>query len=89
MERPRPCCKVLAQADWLQEMIRDAVNYDVELKQWRNSLSPHMVVLRGDLQPKGYQPQCVVTDAKSLYDCLFKEHPHGKEFATFRRPALW
>ena len=24
-------------------------------------------------------PQCTVTDAKSLYDCLLKEHPQGKQ----------
>ncbi|CAE7914914.1 unnamed protein product, partial [Symbiodinium necroappetens] len=39
----------ISEADWLQIMVRDAVQHDVELRQWRNSLSPHMVVMKGDL----------------------------------------
>ena len=44
----------------------DAVQHDVELKQWRNSLSPHMVIMKSDLQVSEKQPQKSVTDAKSL-----------------------
>ena len=32
--------QMLNEVDWLQIMIRDAVQHDVSLKQWRNSLSP-------------------------------------------------
>ena len=34
------------EVDWLQIMIRDATHHDVQLRNWRNSLSPHMLVLR-------------------------------------------
>ncbi|CAE7545245.1 unnamed protein product [Symbiodinium sp. CCMP2592] len=61
--------QALNEVDWLQIMIRDAVQHDVSLKQWRNSLSPHMLIMRGDVELLK-QPQCAVTDAKSLYDCI-------------------
>ncbi|CAE6937198.1 unnamed protein product [Symbiodinium sp. CCMP2456] len=67
------------EVDWLQIMIRDAVFHDVELRSWRNSLSPHMLVLRGDCRLHERQQQCSVTDAKSLYDCLLKENPQGRQ----------
>ena len=75
----------ISEADWLQIMVRDAVQHDVELKQWRNSLSPHMIVMKGDLHVPERQAQCSVTDAKRLYDCTMKEHPQGKQD---RRSAL-
>ena len=67
------------EVDWLQIMYRDAVFHDVELKEWRNSLSPHMVVMRGNIDQLHRQPQCSVTDAKSLYDCLLRGNPSGKQ----------
>ena len=67
------------EVDWLQIMYRDASRHDVELKEWRNSLSPHMVIMRGDVQRLRRQPQCSVTDAKSLYDCLLRGNPSGKQ----------
>ena len=67
------------EVDWLQIMYRDAVFHDVQLKSWRNSLSPHMVIMKGDLNKIRRQPQCSVTDAKSLYDCLLRENPSGKQ----------
>ena len=67
------------EVDWLQIMYRDAVFHDVQLKSWRNSLSPHMVIMKGDLGQVNRQPQCSVTDAKSLYDCLLRENPSGKQ----------
>ena len=67
------------EADWLQIMYRDAVVHDVQLKDWRNSLSPHMVVMRGGCELKARQAQCSVTDAKSLFDCILKEHPQGRQ----------
>ena len=70
--------QAINEVDWLQIMIRDATQHDVELKQWRNSLSPHMLIMRGDVQLQK-QPQCSITDAKSLYDCIMKEHPQGKQ----------
>ena len=67
------------ETDWLQIMYRDAVHHDVQLKNWRHSLSPHMVVMRGECELGERQRQCSVTDAKSLYDCILKEHPQGRQ----------
>ena len=67
------------EVDWLQVMYRDATKHDVQLSNWRNSLSPHMLVMRGRCALGGRQQQCSVTDAKSLYDCLLREHPTGKQ----------
>ena len=69
----------ISEADWLQVMVRDAVHHDVELREWRNCLSPHMLVMKGDVKLPQRQKQCSVTDAKSLYDCILKEHPQGKQ----------
>ncbi|CAK8995356.1 Uncharacterized protein SCF082_LOCUS4325, partial [Durusdinium trenchii] len=67
------------EVDWLQIMYRDATKHDVQLSSWRNSLSPHMVVMRGHCTLGGRQQQCSVTDAKSLFDCLLRENPSGKQ----------
>jgi len=69
----------LNEVDWLQVMVRDAVTHDVQLRNWRNSLSPHMLVLRGECHLHDRQQQCSVTDAKSLFDCILKEHPQGRQ----------
>ena len=71
--------QAISETDWLQVMYRDAVWHDMQLKDWRNSLSPHMVVMRESCELQGRQQQCSVTDAKSLYDCLLKEHPQGRQ----------
>lgn len=67
------------EVDWIQIMYRDATKHDIMLKSWRNSLSPHMLVVGSDCTLPERQPQCSVTDAKSLFDCLLKEHPSGKQ----------
>ena len=67
------------ETDWLQIMVRDATFHDVQLRDWRNSLSPHMLIMKGSCQLHDRQKQCSVTDAKSLYDCILKEHPQGKQ----------
>ena len=67
------------EVDWLQVMHRDATMHDVSLSCWRNSLSPHMLVLRGQCALADRQGQCSVTDAKSLFDCLLRENPSGKQ----------
>ena len=45
----------------------------------RASLSPHMVISKGERLPGNRNGQCIVTDAKSLFDCLLREHPSGKQ----------
>eukprot|EP00913_Durusdinium_trenchii_P022865 g21468.t2 len=67
------------EVDWLQVMYRDATKHDVSLSCWRNSLSPHMLIMRGQCSLADRQGQCSVTDAKSLYDCLLRENPSGKQ----------
>ena len=68
------------ETDWLQIMYRDAYKQDVQLKDWRYSLSPHMVVIRGSCALSQRQKQCSATDAKSLFDCILKEHgPQGRQ----------
>ncbi|CAE7223309.1 unnamed protein product [Symbiodinium sp. KB8] len=69
----------MSEVDWIQIMVRDATAHDVKLRSWRNSLSPHMIIMRSDCDLRLRRPQCTVTDAKSLYDCLLKEHPQGKQ----------
>ena len=69
----------VSEVDWLQVMYRDATAHDVALSNWRCSLSPHMLVMKGDCELGGRQQQCSVTDAKSLYDCLLRENPSGKQ----------
>ena len=75
----------IGEVSWLQVMIRDATYNDVSLQNWRNSLSPHMLVLRGECRLRDHQPQCSVTDAKSLYDTILRESPQGRQD---RRAAL-
>ena len=54
-----------SRSDWRQIMYRDAVHHDVQLKDWRTSLSLHMV-MRGGCLMQSRQRQCSVTNAKSL-----------------------
>ena len=81
------------EVDWLQVMYRDATRHDVKLASWRNFLSPH-------IQLPERQAQCSVTDAKSLFDCLMRENPSGKQdrksasevaivLRFFRRQSPW
>ena len=71
--------QALSEVDWLQIMTRDATHHDVELREWRSSISPHMLIMKSDIRACSRQPQCSVTDAKSLCDSLLKEHPSGKQ----------
>ena len=67
------------EVDWLQIMYRDATAHDVQLRSWRSSLCPHMVVMRHDVDLPERLEQCAVTDAKSLYDCLLRGNPSGRQ----------
>ena len=69
----------VSEVDWLQILYRDAVFHDVQIREWRDSLRPHAVILRDSCELHTRQKQCVVTDAKALYDCILKEHPSGKQ----------
>ncbi|CAE7735919.1 unnamed protein product [Symbiodinium sp. CCMP2592] len=67
------------EVEWMQVMYRDGVFHDVQLRSWQESLRPHMLVMKGEHPGGGRNPQCVVTDAKSLFDCILKEHPAGRQ----------
>ena len=69
----------VAETDWLQIMFRDAIHHDVALKDWRASLCPHLVVARESITAPNKAAQCLVTDAKSLFDCILKENPSGRQ----------
>ena len=69
----------VSEVDWLQILYRDAVFHNVQIREWRESLKPHAVLLRDNCNLHSRQQQCVVTDAKALYDCILKEHPSGKQ----------
>ena len=61
------------------DVYRDGVFHDVQLRSWKESLRPHMLVMKGKYPGGGRNPQCVVTVAKSLFDCILKEHPVGRQ----------
>ena len=67
------------EVEWLQIMYRDAIFHDIKLDQWRNSLSPHLLIMKESADMPARQPQISVTDAKSLFDCLLREHPQGRQ----------
>ena len=69
----------VSEVEWLQMMYRDVLKNDIVLDRWRESLSPHMLVMKGDCPLPQRQPQCSVTDAKSLFDCIMRENPSDKQ----------
>ena len=75
----------LGEIEWLQVLFRDLVFGDVQTQDWRRSLSPFMIFLPDECQLRARQEQCTVTDAKSLYDALYKLCPASRQD---RRTAL-
>ena len=75
----------LGEIEWLQVLFRDLVYGDVQTQDWRRSLSPFMIFLPEECQLRARQEQCTVTDAKSLYDALYKLCPASRQD---RRTAL-
>lgn len=69
----------VSEVDWLQILYRDAVFHDVQIREWRESLRPHAVILRDACELHARQKQCVVTDAKALYDCILKDIRRGSK----------
>ncbi|CAE7324282.1 RE1, partial [Symbiodinium necroappetens] len=45
------------EVEWLQIMYRDAIFNDIRLDQWRNSLSPHLVIMKSSAHLPARQPQ--------------------------------
>ena len=75
----------IAEVEWLQIFFRDVVHNDVDTANWQRSLSPFVAMLPERCALSARQPQCQVTDAKSLYDSLYKQCPSSRQD---RRNAL-
>ena len=72
--------QALGEVEWLQVMFRDVIYNDVSRKDWRDTLCPFISLLREDCElNQGRQPQCGITDAKSLYDSLLKKSPASRQ----------
>ena len=75
----------LGEVEWLQVFFRDLVFNDVKVLDWRRSISPFVVLLPEECELVCRQQQCQITDAKSLYDALYKQSPSSRQD---RRTAL-
>ena len=75
----------LGELEWMQVFYRDLVFGDVNVRDWRKSVSPYMVYLPEECQLKSRQEECSLTDAKSLYDALYRQCPASRQD---RRTAL-
>ena len=75
----------LAEVEWLQIFYRDLVYHDVGAGKWQESLSPFVAMLPERCSLHSRQPQCGVTDAKSLYDAIYNHFPTSRQD---RRNAL-
>lgn len=69
----------LEELEWLQIFYRDLVRGDVRTSNWRASVSPLMVVLPEECGLISRQEQCSITDAKSLYDAIYKQCPASRQ----------
>jgi hypothetical protein len=75
----------LGEVEWLQVFYRDLVFNDVKVFDWRRSIAPFVVMLPEECELTCRQEQCQITDAKSLYDALYKQCPSSRQD---RRTAL-
>ena len=69
----------VAEVEWLQIMYRDITRGDVTTEDWTRFTSPFLGVLRQGCSLEARQPQCQGTDAKSLYDALYKQCPTSRQ----------
>lgn len=66
----------LGELEWMQIFYRDLMFNDVQVKNWTRSLSPFIAMVPEKCTLRGRQEQGSVTDAKSLYDAIYKKGPH-------------
>ena len=71
--------QALGELEWLQILFRDVTCGDVSRSDWTRSLCPYVAVLREDCMLKKPVSQCCITDAKSLFDSLSKQHPNSRQ----------
>lgn len=69
----------LGELEWHQILYRDLVRGDVRTSNWRASVIPFMVVLPEECELISRQEQCSITDAKSLYDAIYKQCPASRQ----------
>ena len=75
----------LGEVEWLQVMFRDLVYKDVDTKDYHKCITPFLTILPDRCKLNCRQTQCSVTDAKSLYDAIYKQCPASRQD---RRNAL-
>ena len=75
----------IGEVEWLQIFYRDLIYNDVQVKDWHKSLMPYTIYLPEECELVARQEQCQITDAKSLYDAIFKQCPASRQD---RRTAL-
>eukprot|EP00434_Breviolum_minutum_P029882 symbB.v1.2.026423.t1/scaffold2638.1/size74318/2 len=75
----------LGELEWMQIFYRDLMFHDVEVRSWSRSLQPFIAMVPDKWTLRGRQEQGSVTDAKSLYDAVYKNCPTSRQD---RRNAL-
>ena len=75
----------LGEVEWMQVFYQDLIYKNVPLRDWTKSLTPFITMLPEDGELYQRQGQCSVTDAKSLYDAIYKSCPSSRQD---RRNAL-
>jgi hypothetical protein len=75
----------LGEVEWMQIFYRDLAYGDVKVREWHKSLEPYLIYLPEECELVARQEQCQITDAKSLYDAIFKQCPASRQD---RRTAL-
>ena len=75
----------IGEVEWMQIFYRDLMFGDVKVQEWHHSLSPYLIYLPEECELVARQEQCQITDAKSLYDAIFKQCPASRQD---RRTAL-
>lgn len=75
----------LGEVEWLQVFFRDLCYGDVKVQNWQKSVLPFTMYLPEECSLVARQEQAHITDAKSLYDAIYKQCPASRQD---RRTAL-
>lgn len=74
--------QALGELEWLQVMFNDVVFDNIARKDWSESILPFIGVLKDTSKLRSTiegQNQCMITDAKSLFDTLKKENSNSRQ----------
>jgi len=79
--------KATAEVEWLQILLRDAVWFDINVRDWSRSLHPYLSFCpeQGELRKVQKVLHQHAVDAKSIYDALQSHSPGSRQC---RRSAL-